>query len=79
MQHCLSLNVINATKIGSTMCTKLAYISKSILPYVDLNISHLGERLVSIGVMQCVDKSCPFKVDDNLFNHMVHFQQPLSH
>jgi len=79
MQGCLPLNVINATKIGSTMCTKLACISKSILPYVDLKISHLGERLVSMGVMQCVNKSCHFKIDDSLFNHMVHFQQPLNH
>jgi hypothetical protein len=79
MQGCLPLNAINATKIGSTMCTKLACISKSILLHVDSNIFHLGERLVLMGVMQCVNKSCPFKVDDSLFDHMVHFQEPLNH
>ncbi len=60
-------------KNGSTMCINWHNYPKT-HPYVDSNISHLGEGLMLMDVTLCVDKNCPFKIDDSLFNNTFHFQ-----
>jgi hypothetical protein len=75
MQGCLPSNPLNAIKVGSTMCTKLAQVSQnpSFLMWVRMYIALL------MGVVQNVDKSCLFKVSDSLFNNKSHFQQPFNY
>jgi hypothetical protein len=54
-------------------------IPKFVLFGVSSNNSHLGEHLLTIGAMQCVDKSCPIRIGNSLFNGKFQFEQPFNH
>jgi hypothetical protein len=48
-------------------------------PYVSSNISSLGEVLVMMDAMQCVDKGCPFQIYNNLFSSKFKLEQSFNH
>jgi hypothetical protein len=50
-----------------------------ILPFVNSNIFSLGEVLVMMSAMQCVDKGCPFQIDNSLFNSKYKLEQSFDH
>jgi hypothetical protein len=43
-------------------------IPKKFLFDVNSNNSPLDEHLLMIGAMQCVDKGCPIRINNSLFN-----------
>jgi hypothetical protein len=80
MQGCLLSNALNVIRISSTMCTKLAQVSQNPFLFMLAWAYLILMRDLCWWVLHNVlKKSCPSKVDDNLFNKKFHLLPLVNH